>query len=63
MITELMPIEETLESKLMNEVDELRLSLDKCRRKQFAEISSLKKQMLEIKNEHEDWKASICKKE
>lgn len=61
MITELIPFEETLESRLMNEVDELRLSLDKCRRKQFAEISILKKQMMEIRHEHEDWKASICK--
>jgi len=63
MITELMPIEETLEERLMSEINNLRISLDKCRRKQFGDIGALRKEVIQIKNEHEDWKNSICKKE
>lgn len=60
MITELIAIEQTLEEKLMREIQDLRTSLDKCRRKQFADIGTLRKQLIEVKNEHEDWKRSLC---
>ena len=63
MITELIPFEETEKEMLLREVEELRISINKCRRKQFAEIGTMKKQIIEIKNEFEDWKASICKGE
>ena len=61
MITELILVAETKEEQLSRETRELRESLDKCRKKQFAEIGTLKKQVLEIKNEFDDWKALICK--
>lgn len=61
MINELIQIEETLEQKLTREIQELRTSLDKCRRKQFAEIGSIKKEVNQVKNDHEDWKKSLCK--
>lgn len=61
MITELIPIEETNEEKLLQEIDELRHSLDKYRKAQFAQIGYLRKEIMQIKHDHEDWKNSICK--
>ena len=63
MITELIPIEETLEDRLMREIQEIRTSLDKCRRKQFADIGTLRKEVIQVKQDHEDWKNSICTQE
>jgi transposase len=59
MITELIPIEETFEERIMREMEELRSSLDRCRRKQFADIGNLRKEVIQIKHEHEDWKLSL----
>lgn len=60
MITELIQYEETVEERLLREIQEIRNSLDKCRRKQFADIGNLRKEVNQIKNEHEDWKNSLC---
>jgi 5'-deoxynucleotidase YfbR-like HD superfamily hydrolase len=62
MITELIQVEESKEEQLLREIEELRLCLDKCRKAQFAQLGALRKEMLAIKQEHEDWKISICQK-
>lgn len=61
MITELIPLEETQEEQLTREVADLRLSLDKCRKAQFAAIGALRKQIDEIKYEHECWKKCVSR--
>lgn len=60
MITELI-LEETREEQLLREVQELRLSLDKCRKAQFAAIGALRKQIDQIRYDHECWKECVSR--
>lgn len=49
------------EEQLELEVEKLRLSSDKVRRKLFAQNSHLTKMFLELHNEFENLKRSICR--
>ena len=53
--------EEPLEIKLENEVKKQTQTLDKMRKKLFAENNLLKKQMNDLKEELEFLKSHICK--
>lgn len=52
---------ETEEEILRREIQDVKQSLDKQRKKLFAENSALKKMMLEVRYELETFKSAICK--
>jgi hypothetical protein len=53
-------IEESREERLEREVNALKEQIEKIRKGQYAKIGKLSKMYQEIKQEHEDFKASIC---
>ena len=55
-------IEEDPNVKLQREFDALKEQMEKVRKSQYAKIGKLTKIYEEIKKEHEDFKAMICKK-
>lgn len=61
MITELIAYEDSQEERLIREVEELRESLDKQRRAQFARLSHISKKYDELYNEFQTLKQAICR--
>lgn len=58
---QLMFFEETCEEKLMNEIKDLRESINRIRKGQFAKIGELNRLYLETKHELETLKHAICR--
>lgn len=54
-------IEEDPNVKLQREFDALKEQMEKVRKSQYAKIGKLTKMYEEIKKDHEDLKASICR--
>ena len=57
---QLLLFEEPLEGKLLREVAELKISLSKVRKGQFAKIGELKKEYEELKSDMEIIKRGLC---
>ena len=53
---------EPIEITLLREVKILREQSEKVRKGQYAKIGKLQKMYDELKRDHEDFKATICKK-
>jgi len=56
-------IEESKEERLEREFDALKDQMEKVRKSQYAKIGKMMKLYEEIKREHEEFKAMVCKKD
>ena len=63
MADQLLLFEESLEGKLLREVRELKESLNKVRKGQFAKIGELKKMYQSVYDDLEIIKSGLCKNE
>jgi hypothetical protein len=52
---------ETQEESMRREINEMRISLDKQRRAQFAQLADLKKMYWDLSQEYENLKKAICR--
>ena len=60
-MTQLLLFEEPLEGKLLKEVKDLKSSLDRVRKAQFAKIGQLRKDYDHLKHEFEILKSAMCR--
>ena len=55
-------IEDPPEIRMQREINALKEHVDKVRKSQYAKLGKLTKMYEEIKREHEEFKATLCRK-